>query len=606
MGLTTECISPYLGVHFMERGDAADLHLYPVAAKLKRRVNAHFSKVEWLGVDSDRKGENLFLTFFFSEMRAPTWLKSSIPEDAEVSDKNHHYFTVVRAAGGRYVFHFSDSDVRDPLLDECNLIGFAPVSRAIINALVLTGDAELKAIWLQGIHRRNISKPDTKFITGENLKAAIDPLSDQSYAYNATRISVDLGGGKISMGVNLSNSFFWMRKLADWTELTSITNVLSDEIEWVKDPVESPLKTLSHPVRNLSGVSDVYEVHFVDVDSVPNNSLAPSVIKMMSAVSGKFVLEILPHSGGDVAGWQWRVTHIDPGDHPFYIGTVDVVPAINMAGKVSFVVTSQPEKKRKGQLDEFTKSLSKPELWVVRYESGHVITGGQCFQQSYKDVDFSDFIWSDFKGYDIEKEKPIYLNGTADLSAIGADDSLFSWVLNAIIRKKKKNFSLSLSEAEDWLICDDGAGEIADFIHFGREKGRTSITFIHVKAANSKSESRKVSCSAYEVVLGQAIKNIRSIDVGTLKNDILKRFSKKKKIWHPQLPCGKDDFSNFLNGITGQVLTKVVVLQPHTRRTHYRKGAYTKQCLQLNTLLVNAKQVVTGLGAEFITVGDRH
>ncbi|MEB1609632.1 hypothetical protein VDQ74_06955 [Xanthomonas campestris pv. campestris] len=397
-----------------------------------------------------------------------------------------------------------------------------------------------------------------------------------------------------------------MRKLADWGELTSITKVLSDEIEGVRDLIESPLKTLSHPVDNLLDVSDMYEVHFVDVDSVPNNSLAPSIIKMMSAVSGEFVLEILPHPDGDITGWQWRVTHIDPGNHPFYIGTVDVVPTINTAGKVSFAVTSQPEKKRKRQLDEFIKPLNRPELWVVRYESGHVITSGQCFQQSYKDVDFNDFIWSDFKGYDIAKEKPIHLNGTADLSAIGADDSLFSWVLNAVLRKKKNNSSLSLVENEDWLICDDGAGEIADFIHFGKEKGRTAITFIHVKAAISKSLSRKVSCSAYEVVLGQAIKNIRSTDIGTLKKDILKRLSKGKRIWHPQLPCKEDDFSDFLNGIKGQILTKVVVLQPHTRRTHYRKGDYTKQCLQLNTLLVNAKQVVTGLGAEFITIGDRH
>ncbi|MEB1631915.1 hypothetical protein [Xanthomonas campestris] len=583
MELTTEEISPYLGVHFMEKGKAAELHLYAIAAKLKRRVKAHFSKVEWLGVDSDRKGEALFLTFFFSEMHSPTWLKSSVPEEAEVSDKNHHYFTVARTTGGRYLFHFSDSDVRDPILDECDLIGLASVSRARVNALVLTGDAELKAIWLQGIHRRNISKPDTKFITGENLKAAIDPLSDQSYAYNATRVNVDLGGSKISMGVNLSNSFFWMRKLADWGEFTSITKVLSDEIEWVKDPVESPLKTLSHPVDNLSDVSDVYEVHFVDVDSVPNNSLAPSIVKMMSAVSSEFFLEIFPHPGGEIAGWQWRVTHIDPGNHPFFIGTVDVFPAINAAGKVSFVVTSQPEKKRKLQLDEFLRALARPELWVVRYESGHVITSGQCFQQSYKDVDFNDFIWSDFKGYDIEKEKPIHLNGAANLSAIGADDSLFSWVLNAILRKKKKNVYLGLIETEDWLICDDGAGEIADFIHFGKERGRTAITFIHVKAANSKSRARKVSCSAYEVVLGQAIKNIRSVDIETLKKDILKRLSKEKKIWHPQLPCGKDDFYNFLNGIKGQVLTKVVVLQPHTRRTHYRRGVYTKQCLQLNS-----------------------
>ncbi|WLA12401.1 hypothetical protein MO327_00210 [Xanthomonas translucens] len=605
MSLTTDEIAPYIGIHFMEQGGETGLSLYRIAGRLKKRVNLHFSHVEWLGADYDSSGVSVFLTFFFSEKHLPTWLKESVEKDEEVRNLENHYFTVARVSGGRYAFHFSDADVRDQLLSECELIDLNSVSRARINALVLTGESELKAIWMHGIHRKNISKPDTKFITGGNLKAAIDPLSDQSYAYNATRVNVDLGGNQVSLGVNLANSFFWMRKVPSWDQFSSLTDVLGREIEGIKRLVESPLQTLSHPVKDFSGVSSPYEVQFLDMDAIPVGSLADSVRKMISMAANNFIFDIKAHPASSV-GWTLAVTHIDTGNHPFYIGEINVIPAINKNGKISFDLKVVAQKNRKAQLDEFARLLSKPDLWVVRYESGHVITGGQCFQQSYKDVDFNDFVWSDFKGYDISKEKPLGLSGAADLSLIGADDSLFSWVINAILRKKRKNYFLSLEKPEDWLICDDGAGEIADFIHFGMEDGRTSITFIHVKAAKSESQNRKVSCSAYEVVLGQAIKNIRSVDFEKLKAEILKRISPSKKIWNVNCPAPKNTFPLFLSGIKGHVTMRVLVIQPHTRRSHYRSSVYKKQRIQLNTLLVNAKQVVTGLGAKFIVVGERH
>ena len=61
---------------------------------------------------------------------------------------------------------------------------------------------------------------------------------------------------------------------------------------------------------------------------------------------------------------------------------------------------------------------------------------------------------------------------------------------------------------DQWLACDDGAMEIADFILF--EAGPPGlIEVIHVKGAHSSSPNRGISVSAYEVVVGQAVKNLR-------------------------------------------------------------------------------------------------
>jgi hypothetical protein len=58
------------------------------------------------------------------------------------------------------------------------------------------------------------------------------------------------------------------------------------------------------------------------------------------------------------------------------------------------------------------------------------------------------------------------------------DTPLFGWVV--------QHYS------QDWLICDDGPGEVADFVHIGEDD---TLSFIHVKKAEIQ-VNRTVSPSA--------------------------------------------------------------------------------------------------------------
>lgn len=75
------------------------------------------------------------------------------------------------------------------------------------------------------------------------------------------------------------------------------------------------------------------------------------------------------------------------------------------------------------------------------------------------------------------------MNDAAVHAAIGRDggNSLFAWVVDHY--------------ADGWLTCDDGQGEVADFVHLSPEG---DLTLIHIKKAGSL--NRRMSAGPYEEV----------------------------------------------------------------------------------------------------------
>src|SRR5262249_47459496 len=111
-------------------------------------------------------------------------------------------------------------------------------------------------------------------------------------------------------------------------------------------------------------------------------------------------------------------------------------------------------------------------------------------------------------GYDVSKEK--FWSGVIPSNSheiIGTEDSLFSWVKN-----KWRSPDAPPSAESGWLACDDGSMEIADFIHLDDQSNPPVLSLIHVKGAKSCERVRDISVSAYEVVVGQAVKNVRFLD----------------------------------------------------------------------------------------------
>ena len=86
---------------------------------------------------------------------------------------------------------------------------------------------------------------------------------------------------------------------------------------------------------------------------------------------------------------------------------------------------------------------------------------------------------------------------------IGTAGSLFCWIKNCWNVNRDSGNS-------GWLACDDGSGELADFIHLDEHQGTLSL--IHIKGASTSSPTRGISVGAYEVVVSQAIKNLRHLD----------------------------------------------------------------------------------------------
>src|SRR5204863_232813 len=74
--------------------------------------------------------------------------------------------------------------------------------------------------------------------------------------------------------------------------------------------------------------------------------------------------------------------------------------------------------------------------------------------------------------------------------------------------------------ATSWLACNDGSREIADFIHLARPVGALArLTLIHVKPSSSDSAARQISLGDYELVVSQAVKNLRFLEIKRLRNE---------------------------------------------------------------------------------------
>jgi hypothetical protein len=140
--------------------------------------------------------------------------------------------------------------------------------------------------------------------------------------------------------------------------------------------------------------------------------------------------------------------------------------------------------------------LGAGELLNVYYESGHAFTEKQIYRRNFSGAPFRGYKFADFSPYKITKEKPKSIKDKTlhELIREAGDDSLFAWVAD------------HFTEGE--LICDDGAGEIADFLHIANDG---TLTAVHVKAAANESSNRRISLVQYEQVVSQAIKNIRVV-----------------------------------------------------------------------------------------------
>jgi hypothetical protein len=465
------------------------------------------------------------------------------------------------------------------------------VEPAILNGAFLTGEA--KGLWLRGAQAPTAGRPDSKQITGRSVQASLNPFEDGGYALGSARVAfagVPERALRGTVGTTPRNSIVWNRSTVSFDEFVAVTMdvlTLVEEIAGSGGGVEQPFRVLAQRATSLAGVSGAFDIVVSGADSLLAGPDGDEDLVDALAVLEHATLTVQEIDGSadftiDVGGERGTAGSLrcsvvqGRSDFRLDIGLNVDRPATNP------VVTREILDALRAASDQIS----------VYYDSGHVFYGRSIWRRQIRNDPFPNWHFEDFTGYDITKEKPAGKRARDIHEAIAkdGDTSLFAWVV--------------AHYSDGWLICDDGSGEVADFVYLSPEG---ELSLIHVKAAGKG--GRLVSVGYYEEVTTQATKNLDHLD-----QDELYRVLASPKIANPA--CWTEgervaDRSEFLEQLRGRPARQkkfVVILQPHVSQALYQRvqpstgsvpvGAGGYRLMQLETLLNANRGPVTGLGAD--------
>ncbi len=291
---------------------------------------------------------------------------------------------------------------------------------------------------------------------------------------------------------------------------------------------------------------------------------------------------------------------------------IDVEPQMDgIRDRVGFHIANPPP----APFDEWAKAiLASPSFLRVYYDSGHTIASAAMSQARIQDLPFGGFKYGDFTNYDVKKEKPDGTPGKLQDMMTPGDKSLFKWIF------KEGLALLGLSQpmpGQCWLFCDDGASEVADFVHLDIGNTPKRLTLFHAKGASSDSNTRLSVSGPYELVSAQAIKNLRALNAEELLKRIKVRLNAngKRRIWEhpwrPNLPplASATPLETALNNLGSNYECNVVIVQPHVRQSNYSPpngGMNTSVgARQLRTLLFGVESLARSMSAKFTVIADQ-
>lgn len=468
------------------------------------------------------------------------------------------------------------------------------IQPGILNASFVKGAA--RTLWLSGTHRRTSIKADSKVLAGTNLRDALDPLDDQSYYFTAARSMIKLGDVAQPVAVSPRKSRVWAGTSSDWTDFRTFIELLLASIEATTTPQANPLPILATASIDATAVHNAYDIAFQPPELLNDDPTISAETRQEWELWGLHTsLEI---DDAQNNGQQFRATLTQNGT---VLGGIDFTLDLEDPSKVTIDAEGTPASDEvKDQYERGLQHCRNVHWLKVWFESGHTLIEGTLFEIRFRDVDFEDVVWSGFDGFDVTKEKPDPLADT------GKQDSLFCWVQN-----NWPSTQPGAAAPVGWLACDDGAMEIADFIHLATPDGSpATLTLIHVKASHSDSADRQVSVSDYEVVVSQAIKNLRYTDREILPQGLEDGIGKRvgSLVWHDGEPATRGEMIEVLKTLGSNYRRKVVVLQPRLRKASREaaranpEGQQAARMRQLNALLLGARATCFGLNAEFEVV----
>lgn len=529
----------------------------------------------------------------YTEERPATWAV-----DQGVVDTINQLIVICRR--NRLVaIYLSEPRVRGAMIrrfsqeDAVGLGALRTISDGVLNAAFVRGQS--RTLWLTGTHRRTSVKADNKILTGIDLRDALDPIDDQTYRFTSARSLLDVGDLTRPVGVTPRGSRVWAGPTPNWDDFRETTTALLAHLEATTQPDQAPLPVLAVPSTEVGNVEGAFDIAVLPPELLADDpNIDPQSRQMMERWAYHSTFEVIEASGVDFTA------EVTLEGNP--IGTLQFTVDVSDPMHVEWEVEGQPSGPQMQSLHTEALNVCGKRRWVsIRYESGHTVSEGAIIEIRHRDVPFEAFRWIDLAGYDVTREKP------DPLEEIGNQDSLFCWT-----RINWPNLDVGANLPGGWLACDDGSMEIADFIHLDETESPPMITLIHVKGADNASPNRRISVSSYEVVTGQAVKNLRYLERINLEVGLAAglRHQVGQLVWYDRGPGTRTDMIAALQNVGANHRRRVVILQPHVTQDGWNTaranptGVDAARLRQLDTLLLSAETSCHALGAELLVVSS--
>lgn len=523
----------------------------------------------------------------FKRETVPAWSN-------DVNLKNTEFHLALLYVSGRHaIIYVSDAKLKNTLSKHLragqglgDVIALCLTPGGKINSVFVDG-GPTRTLWLSGTHRRSEIKADSKVLSGLDLEYALDPFDDQSFFFTAARCRhKDLDS---VIGLSPDQGRIWIKgtkSIEDFAEQSrQVVTALSVE----HDMTAMPFRYLASPLNSLDGQS-VHSAY--DLSLLPPDTYHPEEARQ----------EELQEYAQKVYETYFEITGVqddDPscpfelrkGDQTLASGKLVVELSATASAKFTLENLQWTDDACRTEYQQILDDLADGHAVNIRYDSGHSVSRKRVFGASLKRIEFDQFRAANFQNYNIKAEKP------SSLDRIGAEDSLFCWMVH--------------DYTKGWLVCDDGAMEKADFIYFDPIQNPPLLEFIHVKGAKSAQPGRGISVSAFEVVVGQAVKNLRWFDRKGLIDGLTQRVRNDNQFWFDGQASTRDAFMAEIEPrLGGNVTRRVTILQPHlsiSTRDSVIQGGNAADLLrldQLNILLASADRTARSLGAHFKVICD--
>lgn len=478
---------------------------------------------------------------------------------------------------------------------------FRRISEGILNAAFLN-DGEARSMWLRGVHAPRSTKANTSHLGGPRLQDALLHSVHSTFAIGAARslmpVDPNLPYLRGVIGVNQTKSQIWLTgalEPADFFGAAADTLTLIDRITSAGISIKNPYPILTSPTDGLNGVRGAF-----DVVALPGSEMVamglndPDFIAAADLLQDAFIeVRSVPNSSSFL---------IDVGEDGKIGGTLtgrlaiekrDVLFKFGLKGEPTFL---SPVRKVLDALE-----LYADDLISVYYESGHTAQYKRIYKQNIRSAPFPNWSFLDFSGFDISREKPDTKvpQEIHDRIARGNDNSLFSWVAAQFV--------------DGYLTCDDGSGEIADFIYLSNDG---NVTLIHAKGAKSSLRNRRVAVSPYEVLVSQAEKNVKYLDRDILADRLKSSPVATPATWNFGVRVDdRSDLRLLLATLDSRIRFKVLIVQPHVskiiydrvQREHEARGILSSDATRMELLegMLNiAHAGIVGSNADLFVVGS--